>query len=223
MTCVSSTPPVVLLTKEYTIKDEVRKHHQPLVNLHSREVRDAITKAEITYCLHVVEIHSSMRSTDNCTEMFRVMFPDSEIAKGFKMAKDKVSYIIIFGLGEYYKERAKDIICKADQFVLQFDELLSKVAQRCQMDVHARYIDDDDLVPTKYIGYQFLGHATAVNMAKAFNDSLPIGAPLHKIIQLGMDGSWSFCEVEVHFYSGRVLREGQNTVKYWIMWPPCST
>lgn len=90
------------------------------VYVHSQEKRDSITKAEIIYCLHVVDTHSSLRSADNYNAMFRTMFPDSQIANDFKLAKDKVGYVIAFGLGEYYREKASDILQKADMYVLQF-------------------------------------------------------------------------------------------------------
>lgn len=66
------------------------------------------------------------------------MFPDSEIAKNFQMSKYKAGYFINFGLGQYYRDKAIDTVASANLLVIQFDESLNKVAQKCQMDLHIR-------------------------------------------------------------------------------------
>ena len=156
----------------------------------SQNQRDAITRAEIIYAFKLVDTYSSMRSADHCGEMFKAMFPDSVVAEGFKMSKDKASYVINFGLGEFYKEEANETINQCDYFVVQFDESLNKVAQRGQMDMHIRYIDSSNLVNTKYITSAFIGHATAQNLFNALKSCFPsnLKMPFEKIIQLGMNG-----------------------------------
>ena len=49
---------------------------------------------------------SSLKSVDQGSEIFRAIYPDSDIANGFKMYKGKAGYILTFGLGKYYSQEA---------------------------------------------------------------------------------------------------------------------
>ena len=56
---------------------------QPLVYIHNQQLRDSIVKAEILQCLNVVATHAPVRSADRNGDIYRAMFPDSEIARGY--------------------------------------------------------------------------------------------------------------------------------------------
>ena len=169
-----------------TMSTVAPKIQQPLILPHET-LRDNITRAEIMYAFKLVASHSSMNFSNKSGELFAAMFPDSEIAKGFKMSNDKAAYIINHGLGPYYERNINDIMCNSEFLVAQFDESLNKVSQRGQMDLHVRYIDDDNLVQTKYVTSTFLGRANAENLSdltSCFSDN----SFIEKIIQLSMDG-----------------------------------
>lgn len=170
------------------VSTTVSKESQPLIYIHNKLLRDSIVKAEILQCLKVVDTHVSVRSADLNGDIYREMFPDSEIARGYKMSKDKIGYMLTYGLGEYYSEKATDTVLSADQFVVMFDESLNKVSAKCQMDLHVRYINDKNMVETKYIYSAFLGHPTAANLLTGLQDCLPKSCSLSKILQLSMDG-----------------------------------
>ena len=57
---------------------------------------------EIYWALKIVVMHASYRSCLNLNELFMVMFPDSDSAQNFKMSKTKVSYMIAYGIAEYF-------------------------------------------------------------------------------------------------------------------------
>ncbi|KAJ8891967.1 hypothetical protein PR048_004532 [Dryococelus australis] len=65
-------------------------------------VKENITKAEILWCLQSGSVHSSMSAARKTTEIFAVMFPDSQIAKGFALVRAKMTYTIVHGLGPYF-------------------------------------------------------------------------------------------------------------------------
>ena len=46
-----------------------------------------------------------MVSGAKAAQLFPVMFQDSDIAKQFKMRKDKNSYVVTFGLGPYFQDQ----------------------------------------------------------------------------------------------------------------------
>ena len=57
---------------------------------------------ETRWALKIVMMHASCRFSLNLNKLFMVIFPDSDIAENFKMSKTKVSYIIIYGIAEYF-------------------------------------------------------------------------------------------------------------------------
>lgn len=86
----------------------------------------ATLRAEVLWCLHTAEKHHSLNSNENVAEVFKAMFPDSDIAKSFTCGKDKTGYIIRFGLAPHFKQELINTINKAGQFVLMFDESLNQ-------------------------------------------------------------------------------------------------
>ena len=54
--------------------------------------------AEAVWCLNVVKSHHSLRSYDSLKNLFKVIFPDSAIPEKFSLGKDKVRYMIIYGI-----------------------------------------------------------------------------------------------------------------------------
>ena len=76
--------------------------------------------AEALWCLNTAVKHHSLNSNEGISELFKEMFPDSDIAKSFTCGKDKTGYIIRFGLASFFKKQLVDGINKAGPFVLMF-------------------------------------------------------------------------------------------------------
>ena len=47
-------------------------------------------------------MHKSYRPCLSLNQLFGATFPDSEIPKNIKMSKTKASYVVVFGLAEYF-------------------------------------------------------------------------------------------------------------------------
>ena len=77
-------------------------------------------RAEALWCLNTAVKHHSLNSNEGISELFKEMFPDSDIAKSFTCGKDKTGYIIRFGLASFFKKQLVDGINKAGPFVLMF-------------------------------------------------------------------------------------------------------
>ena len=88
----------------------------------SRDLRDAVTRAEIMLAFKIVSSHSPMNFAENLTEMMSLAFPDSEIAQKLTFSPDKAAYIINFGLGPYYEREINNILLNTDFLCAQFDE-----------------------------------------------------------------------------------------------------
>ena len=62
--------------------------------------RDDILNAEVLWAINIKTVmsHYSMNSSSNTGELFKMMFPDSQIAQKFSCGKTKCSYLITHGL-----------------------------------------------------------------------------------------------------------------------------
>ena len=64
----------------------------------------------------------SYRANDELTETFAAMFPDSQIAKSFSLARTKSMYAVTHGLAPYFKYVLVSTLNKSDVHVYSFDE-----------------------------------------------------------------------------------------------------
>ena len=145
-----------------------------------------VLKAEIIWALKCIDSHYSMNSCAGIENIFRAMFHDSSIARGFGCADKKTAYLCTFGLGPYFAGLLNKMVKSASTYVLLFDETLNKELQEKQMDVHFRFWDRDTVV-TQYFESMFLGHGTAEHL---FTTLSPLVTSLgHScLLQLSMDG-----------------------------------
>jgi len=63
--------------------------------------KDNVFFAEVQWVLKVVQAKYSQRSCDGLNELFKVMFPDSNVAENFSCGRTKCGYIINHGLAPY--------------------------------------------------------------------------------------------------------------------------
>ena len=134
-------------------------------------VNTSTLRAEVLWCLDLATKHHSFNSNEGIGELFRNMFPDSDIAKSFALGKDKTGYIIKFGIAAYFKKQLVETINNAGPFVLMFDESLNKSSKKKQMDIHIRILEDG-CVRSRYFGSEFLGHAGADDLLQHIKVSL---------------------------------------------------
>ena len=152
-------------------------------------------EAEVRWVLYCVKHNFSDASQQDFVPTVQVMLPDSKIASGMKLCKDKVKRMVNHGFYPYFKERVLEMVSKSAKFVVSFDESLNKVTQTSQMDINLRYWDVDAMrVEEIYWHSSFLGKTGADDLIKHFTDALE-KLDLSRMIQVGMDGpttNWSF-------------------------------
>ncbi|XP_041668456.1 uncharacterized protein LOC121526132 isoform X4 [Cheilinus undulatus] len=152
-------------------------------------------KSEVLWILNTVVKHQSYNSNEGIGELFRSMFPDSQIASTFASGKDKTAYITCFGLAPFIKN---ELICSVNKsfFVLMFDETLNHATKNKQPDVHIRYCVGDQ-VHSCYLGSQFMGNATAQDLLHHFKECVD-KLDLRNMVSISMDGpnvNWKFFEL----------------------------
>lgn len=66
--------------------------------------RNETLTAEVLWALKVANSHYSYKSCEDISQLFQVMFPDSQIAARFTCGGRKCSYMCNFGLAPYFKK-----------------------------------------------------------------------------------------------------------------------
>ena len=147
-----------------------------------------VVKAEIIWVLKSVVSGFSYRSSDSTPSLFSSMFPDSEIAKRFKMGKTKANYIATHGLAPYFKGLLMGKLNKSICMSHSFDESLNSTTQTSEMDLYVRFWDSDKMnVDVRFLGSSFLGHAKHDDLQLHYNNITKDLDP-KSLYQLSMDG-----------------------------------
>ena len=116
------------------------------------------------------------------------MFPDSTIASKMELGKDKLKYVVNYGIAPFFAEGLKKQVDESEWHAVSYDESLNKVIQESEMDLVLRFWDTcNNKVQVRCWDSMFLGHATAADLLKNINDALS-GFDLSKQVQLSMDG-----------------------------------
>ncbi|KAJ8333481.1 hypothetical protein SKAU_G00414890 [Synaphobranchus kaupii] len=171
-TNTSSNATAVSTTKKQTTLDVATKNE--------------VIKAEILWALKIMNSHYSFKSTEDTSRLFTAMFPDSQIAARFACGESKCAYVCTFGLAPYFKRLLLAEVSQQTAYVVLFDESLNHHLQSKQIDLHVRLWDGAE-VKTKYVGSEFLGHSTAVDIVEKMSKVLS-EMGVKNLIQLSMDG-----------------------------------
>lgn len=73
-----------------------------------RVISKDVSKSEILWALKSVDSHRSINSAANEGALFKLMFPDSDIAQTFSLGSDKMAYLIHYGLAPYFQDNLED-------------------------------------------------------------------------------------------------------------------
>ena len=68
---------------------------------------ELVRKAETLNALHFLEFNLSYSSSTQQSVLFKVMFPNSNIAQSFTLCATKMAYIIKYRLGDFFKTFVK--------------------------------------------------------------------------------------------------------------------
>lgn len=137
----------------------------------SSDSKNKVLKAEILWALKIMNSHYSFKSSEDTSKLFAAMFLDSEIAKRFACGESKCAYVCTFGIAPHFKRLLLSEVSKQTKYVVLFDESLNQHLQSKQMDLHVRLWDGAE-VKTKYIGSEFLGHSTAMDLIEKISNAL---------------------------------------------------
>ena len=162
--------------------------NEPLIQppITSHFIRDEVHTAEIYWTLDCINNHSSYNSSIGKSSLFRLMFPDSAIAKQFSCSASTMAYLAAFGIAPCLSSRLLAKLKTCDEYVLMFDESLNKPLQEKQLDILVRFWNSDT-ISSRYFDSYFLGHARSEDLYEPIRSCCDkIG--VQRILQLSMDG-----------------------------------
>ena len=153
----------VAKNSEETLEETVRPKQQEKID--PMMIKTATLKAEMIWSLEVVMSNYSFNSCANKSDLFAVMFEDSQIAQSFSLGSTKLSYNITFGLAPYVKNLLLGSVDEVKYYSLSFEESYDKIMKKGQMDLLIRFWDSvKDRVQARYLDSSFLGKASANDM-----------------------------------------------------------
>ena len=147
---------------------------------------EIVMKAKILWSIKSVMDHFSFNASAEIGDLFKKMFPDSEIASKFACGKTKMNYLLCFGIAAF-KEKLLQKVKEAECVTISFDESLTKDFQSEQMDMIMQYFHEDKCL-SQYFDSQFMEHTTAKDILENLKSTLS-KLNNRKLLQISMDGS----------------------------------
>ena len=129
----------VAKNSEETLEETVRPKQQEKSD--TMMIKTATLKAEIIWSLEVLMSNYLFKSCANKSDLFAVMFEDSQIAQSFSLGSTKRSYNITFGLAPCVKNLLLESVDEVKYYSLSFDESYNKIMKKGQMDLLIRFWD----------------------------------------------------------------------------------
>ena len=150
------------MAKAVSSMRSLHSHYKP-------QVSDKVIEAEVRWATFVSKHNLAFLSSDHATKLFKVMFPDSEIAKKFSCARTKTTAIVKVGLAPHFTKRVIDSM--STPFSLLMDESNDKTDKSCIILVRVL----DPVVGecrTRFLDMPVVNIGTADNLFQALKSSL---------------------------------------------------
>lgn len=147
-----------------------------------------VTKGELLYTMNLINKNNSFNSSTKDGDLFKDMFPDSEIAKKFQMNPKKVAYLTTEALGPHYRDKFLDEIIKNKTlFSILFDET-SNVQTKNELQIGLRCWYQGRII-TRHLETFFIDNGKADTIVKNILSSLAnANLPLEHVLMIGADG-----------------------------------
>ena len=140
-----------------------------LTSHYNPQVSDKVIEAETRWATFVAKHNLAFLSSDHATKLFKVMFPDSEIAKKFSCGRTKTTGIVKVGLSPHFTKRVLESM--STPFSLLMDESNDKTDKSCIILV--RVLDPVvGEVRTRFLDMPVVNIGTADNLFRALKSSL---------------------------------------------------
>ncbi|KAJ8881890.1 hypothetical protein PR048_018376 [Dryococelus australis] len=106
---------------------------------------------------HNMMTHSSARSASVASDLFKYTFTDSDIAKKFQMHKDKLGYVVAYGLGPFFQKELSIVKDLLMNFISAFKERGLNLKTVIQVSVDEPYVNvkflKDEKLPMRRLSW----------------------------------------------------------------------
>ena len=130
------------------------------------EMQKSVTEAEARWSLYVTKhnLNLSFQASDHATKLFKVMFPDSNIAKKFACGHTKTAAVVSEAFAPHYKQPIISNL-SMNPFSIQMDESNDSTDKSCIILVR---IFDNEVgnVRTRFLDMPVVNIGTAQNILK---------------------------------------------------------
>ena len=161
---------------------------QKLKGTFSRTEEEKRLNAEGLHALKCVDANWSFSSANDEGKRYCLMFPDSEIAKNYKLGATKVKYTIQYGIAPHFKELLKSDL-KNKVFTFKFDETINQQVKK-QYDGYVKYWSErHQSFKVSYCGTLMVDHCPAEILLEHFLEFIQKAElDLRFMMHIGMDG-----------------------------------
>ncbi|CAF4757580.1 unnamed protein product, partial [Rotaria sp. Silwood2] len=149
---------------------------------------DQVTSAETLWTMNAARQGYSYLSCDESGDLFRRMFPDSQIAHELKMERTKLSYVVSHDLEPFFHRNLVEDIKQCERFVLCFDEQKNHQNNK-QLDIVLKHWSmKNPGVVARYYKSVLHGHAPAhVIRDSIVNSFRTDGIDIKRLLMIGRD------------------------------------
>ena len=151
-------------------------------------IDSSVLQAEVRWALKVVMSRYSKSSCNDVTELFKIMFPDSDIAKSFTCAKTKCRYMIVYGLAPYFQSCLFDDLKTVRTMLFLMMSVSTVYCIFGQMDFAIRFWSSSKkLVENCYLSSEFLQGAKVEQLVEKYHNASSM-LDQSKLVQISSDG-----------------------------------
>ena len=149
---------------------------------------DQVLKPEIIRCIDIVDSNQSFSSSENDNDKYTKMFPDSDIAKSYKQKRNKVKYMIQFGIAPVLRKEIMEDLT-GHPYTFKFDESTTSQIKK-QYDAYPWHFSPTlKQVQTVYLHTLLDGRCTAEDLIGHYEEMCStIDLDTDYCLSLGMDG-----------------------------------
>lgn len=179
-------------TNSHKLSTESRMSRQQLQNIVPISLfstSEAATRAELFFCMEIINSNSPVTSCEGKKELFQVMFPGC-VPESFSLSPTKASYLITYALGPYFKDLLlMELQVPNVYFTLQYDET-SNLKNKKELQIRVQYWSNtQNLVVNRHLITYFIEKADAFTLLKYLFKALDShNLSLKKVLALSSDG-----------------------------------
>jgi hypothetical protein len=125
-------------------------------------MKEKVCRDEVLWCLKIAVRRYSFQRSYGTAELFKCMFPDSDIASDFSLDATKTSYLTGYGLSQFFHKETVHLLKTSNSFFcFEFDKTTTNSEEKQLNTNHRFWCDKKRMIVVHYYESHFLGHADA--------------------------------------------------------------